>query len=98
MKTPLCVEIDDYINRIRAEFLRCLGKPIDEATELEILVPSGEFRLGRIPCRVIWDIATSQFFNTPLQKRRCGVEFGELTQTQIAQLEYLIQNYAVREV
>lgn len=72
--------------------------PSDEATELEILVPNGEFRLDRVPCQVIWDTATSQFPETPLHKRRCGVQFGELTQTQIAQLEDLIQNYAVGEV
>ena len=72
--------------------------PSIEATELEILMPNGEFRLGGIPCQGIWDKATAQVSTTSLHKRQCGVQFGQLTQSQIVQLEYFVQNYAMGRV
>jgi hypothetical protein len=72
-------------------------EPSIEPTELEIFVPGAEFRLGGLPCKSIWDRPSSEVFNTPLHKRRCGVQFGELKQSQIAQLEYFIQNHVTDE-
>lgn len=70
-----------------------------EATELDIFLLQGAFELRHIPCQRIWDLPTYELLpTTPLQKRRCGVEFGELTQSQISQLEYFIQNHTTGEV
>jgi hypothetical protein len=70
-----------------------------EATELDILLVDGAFELSHVPCQRIWDLPTYELIPTsPLQKRRCGVEFGELTQSQISQLEYFIQNHTTGEV
>jgi hypothetical protein len=71
--------------------------PSIEVTELEILGPNGGFRLGGVPCKVIRDTAIPQVCTTPLHKRRCGVQFGELTESQTAQLEYFIHNYTTYE-
>ena len=71
--------------------------PSFKATELEIFVTDGGFRLHGIPCHSIWDLALYEIPTTSLQKRRCGVQFGELTESQIAQLEYFIQNYTTGE-
>ena len=70
-----------------------------EATELDILLVDGAFELSHVPCQRIWDLPTYELIPTsPLQKRRCGVQFGELTPDQISQLEYFIENHTTGEV
>jgi hypothetical protein len=85
--------IDMSMGGLMIEYV-AMKAPTTEATELEILVPNGAFRLAGVPCQVIWDRETSQVFTTPLHMRRSGLKFGELTPSQIAQLEHFIQNYA----
>ena len=70
-----------------------------EATELDILLVDGAFELSHVPCQRIWDLPTYELIPTsPLHKRRCRVEFGELTQSQKAQLEKFIQDHTTGEV
>lgn len=63
------------------------------ATTLEIFLPDGSFHLGNIPCQAIWDMITYESPLTPTKKKRCGVQFGQLTRTQEVQLEYFIDNH-----
>jgi hypothetical protein len=88
--------IDMSMGGLMMEYI-ALKAPTTEATELEILVSNGEFRLAGLPCQVIWDREASQVFTTPLHMRRSGLKFGALTPSQIAQLEYFIQNYATEQ-
>ncbi len=67
--------------------------PSIEATELDIFLTDSDFRLYEFPCQSVWDLITYEIPTIALHKRRCGVQFGELTQSQIFQLEDFIQNY-----
>ena len=67
--------------------------PSIEATELDIFLTDSDFRLYEFPCQSVWDLIIYEIPTAALHKRRCGVQFGELTQSQVFQLEHFIQNY-----
>lgn len=61
-------------------------------SELEIYSANCDLYLSGMPFKAISDVP----FGSAMT-RRCSVQFGELTETQISELESLIQNYAVSE-
>jgi hypothetical protein len=62
--------------------------------ELDIFLKETGFRLEKVPAKTISDSRTTKYFPFSSTKtRRQGVEFGELTQKQISQLEHFIRNY-----
>jgi hypothetical protein len=66
--------------------------------ELDIFLSDGNFYLNKVPFKNISDV---EMDNVPslasIRTRRSGVQFGELTQSQIFDLEYFIQNHTVGE-
>jgi len=70
-----------------------MNQPSIEATELEIFMTDNVFRLHEVPCQIVWDLPIYKNLTFSLHMRRCGVQFGELTYSQISQLEYFIQNH-----
>jgi hypothetical protein len=74
------------------EYVTVEPAPTD-ATELEIFVTDSLFRLHEVPCQNVWDSLMLQNPTISLEKRRCGLKFGELTPHQMSQLEYFIKNY-----
>jgi hypothetical protein len=73
-------------------------EPTGEPTELQIFVTDSAFRLYKIPCKTITDLKTFEIPQTHSHKRRSGVQFGKLTETQKSQIEYFIQKYTTEEV
>jgi hypothetical protein len=67
--------------------------PSTESTRLDIIAADIAFRLYELPCQCIWSLMIHSVPTSTLHKRRCGVQFGELTQSQSSQLEYFIQNF-----
>jgi len=69
------------------------------AFEVDIFLVGDGFYLEKLPIKPISDIKLSKkFSNGTLPMRRCGVQFGALTQNQITQLEYFIKNYTTGEL
>ena len=67
--------------------------------ELDIFLKETGFRLEKVPAKTISDSRTTKYFPFSSTKtRRQGVEFGELTQKQISQLEHFIRNYTTEQV
>ena len=70
----------------------------DASDELDIFLIGNVFHLDRIPLRIICDLKVSE---TPSPRssriRRCGLQFGELTQDQMLQVDYFIQHHTVGE-
>ena len=67
--------------------------------ELDIFLKETGFRLEKMPAKTISDFRTTKYFPFSSTKtRRQGVQFGELTQKQISQLEHFIRNYTAGEV
>jgi len=88
--------IDISIDGLTLDYITT-QKPEIQPTELEIFVNNTPFRLYEIPCKTITDFATFEAHDGSLSKRRRGIQFGKLTPTQRAQIEYFIQNYTVEE-
>ena len=69
-----------------------------EAVKLDICLKDSAFGLYDIPCQSIWGETIYEAPPASFYWKRCGVEFGELTQAQISQLESFIQNCTEGEV
>ena len=66
--------------------------------KLRILLADGSFSISKIQARTISDFEiekTFSFGSIPI--KRCGVQFGDLTPSQLYLLEYFIQNYTTGE-
>ena len=68
-------------------------------THLDLFVFNDAFYLPRIPCRVIYDIRLSekQRSSASLERRRCGLELGEVTEVQASQLELYLKKHVAGE-
>ncbi|UCG80975.1 MAG: PilZ domain-containing protein [Desulfobacterales bacterium] len=73
-------------------------EPSVEPTELEIFVTGSQFRLREVPCQSIWDLPVHKHLTNSLHKRRCGVQFKELSPHHISQLEYFFERYTIGAV
>jgi hypothetical protein len=56
------------------------------------------YRMADIPCRVVYDIPISEppeydYLSVHFKTRRCGVQFGELTENQETQLDFFLKTH-----
>ena len=65
--------------------------------EMEIFLTSGDFLIVGLPFKTVSDIETEQLPFSSLAVRRCGVQFGELTDREMTQLEYFIRKYTTSQ-
>jgi hypothetical protein len=89
--------IDISMGGLRFEYMSWNAARI-EAVKLDICLKDSAFGLYDIPCQSIWEETIYETPPASFYWKRCGVEFGELTQAQISQLESFIQNYTEGEV
>ncbi len=77
----------------------CLGseEPLSRPNKLEIFVTDSAFCLKELPCQIIYDLTTYQSDLSSLDKKRYGVEFGELTPKQTSQLADFIEHHTIGE-
>ena len=68
-------------------------------TQLDLFTGNNGFYLSRLPCKVVYDTSLlKQETSTPrLERRRCGLEFREATEAQLAQLELYFANHVAGE-
>ena len=68
--------------------------------QLDLFTGNNGFYLSTLRCKVIYDITLSEQETsaTPVERRRCGLEFGEATEAQAAQLELYFANHVAGEV
>ena len=65
---------------------------VPKSFELDIVFLDGGFYLHKVPFRTVFDLQISK------EIRQCGIMFGQLTDSQLSQLELLIQNYTKGQV
>ncbi len=74
------------------------GEEPSSGTNMDIFMFGDFFHMDNVPVRTISDIELVH--GRPyvaVTVRRCGVQFGELTDRQKMQLEQCIEKYAIRE-
>ena len=70
-----------------------------ESAELRILMTDGSFCFEKVPFKTVWDSAMPREFSFgSISLRHCGVQFGDLTHRQKADLEHFIQSYTLSDV
>lgn len=63
--------------------------------EIDIFVPGDRFYLPRLPYKIIYDmkiVLEYQTFPDGMERRRCGLQFGDLTENQAAELDLFLKN------
>ena len=62
---------------------------------IDIFLSGDHFYLGKIPCKIRYDIKIAERQQTSIdriERRRCGLQFGKLTEEQAAQLKFFLKN------
>ena len=79
------------------EYIRDRDSEDPDDYKLDIFVFEDQFRLDDIPCFVVYDSSANKFIENSyvpfLINNRCGVQFGELSDDQLKQLSYFLENY-----
>jgi len=68
----------------------------EDSSGIHIFISDGSFFLTNVPSKIIHDIEiTEEYpkFSNIVKKRLCGVQFGELTEEQAAQLDFFLKNH-----
>jgi len=80
---------------LASEYIAYEGQSQD-SLGIDIFLSGDSFYLARIPCKIRYDIKIAERYQTstdPIEWRRCGLQFGELTEEQAAQLEFFLKNH-----
>jgi hypothetical protein len=70
--------------------------PKEDAAEIDIFVSGVRFHLPKMPVQTIYDssVVNDHYTFSPfVERRRCGVRFGDLTEEQVAQLKYFLETH-----
>jgi hypothetical protein len=70
--------------------------PKEDTAEMDIFVSGARFHLAKIPVHTIYDssVVNDHYTFSPfVERRRCGVRFGELTDEQTSQLKHFLETH-----
>jgi len=63
--------------------------------ELNIFLAENSFYLRELPFQTVWDQEARKVPFSSIKVRRCGVQFGSLTNAQTSQLEHFIEHHTL---
>ena len=90
-------KIDDIsINGLGFSFLSEITQvdSADHHTQADIFNSENEFHLSNVPCRIVYETPDATLHEGfPVQRSRCGLQFGELTRSQLEQMELFLKHY-----
>lgn len=64
--------------------------------ELDIVLADGSLHVNQLPCTTISDFDTDDGTSIKFATRRCGLEFGDLTDEQKFALNHFIQHHTLK--
>ena len=68
----------------------------EDSGEIDLFVSGARFHLPRMPAQTVYDnsVANDHYSFSPfVERRRCGVKFGELTEEQNTQLRHFLETH-----
>ena len=73
----------------------------NDLTLIDIFATGNGLHLSRIPCRKIYEVSVKDTtevssLSSELRTKRCGVEFDDLTKSELSQVKHLIETYATK--
>jgi hypothetical protein len=74
-----------------------------EPSERDVSLWVNNYSMTDIPCRVVYDIPISEppeydYLTVHFKTRRCGIQFGKLTENQETQLNFLLKTHTKGKV
>jgi hypothetical protein len=69
---------------------------IEDSSEIDIFMSGSRFHMTRVPAKTVYDstvISHDYTFAPLVQRRRCGLQFGELTEEQSEQLKDFLKTH-----
>jgi len=72
--------------------------PGPDTFEMDMFVSGNGYYLPNVSCRLAYDVKTikEMTFMVGLEYRRCGLQFTRLSDKQVDQLEYYLQNHTAQ--
>ena len=71
---------------------------IGSTIEVDIFSQGKDFYLPRVPCKIIYDTRIQHYPSfIGMETKRCGLEFLDLNERQVAQIEFFLQAYSEDE-
>jgi hypothetical protein len=69
---------------------------MDDSPEIDIFMSGSRFHMTRVPAKTVYDskvVSHDYTFAPFVERRRCGLQFGELTEEQSEQLEDFLKTH-----
>ena len=79
------------------EYVTAEGQ-MEDSTEIDIFISGTRFHVTRVPAKTMYDskVANDDYTFAPfVERRRCGLQFGELTEEQAAQLGHFLETHTI---
>lgn len=74
-----------------------INEQTGESSQLEIFDSDEQLQVGKLPCRVVYDMELIDESQGLLKVRRCGVQFFKLSEEQMAALRAFIETHKLEE-
>ena len=85
------------MNGLAFDYIESQGKAI-KVFKLDILLAQSAFYLGKLLFKPVFDyVINSEIPLNTFTMRRCGVEFGELTSRQKAELDHFVNHHTLMQ-
>lgn len=65
-------------------------------SEIDLFTSKGDFYIEKIPCKIVYDNEIKQYKGSLpkiSRRKRCAVQFSELSKKKIVLLEFFLSNY-----
>ena len=69
-----------------------IGETFKNNCEIDIISDDTNFRIEKVPCKKIYELALEDKDYTPVQMYKVGVQFGEIESEQIDNMVYFISD------
>ena len=63
-----------------------------ELNEIDIISDDNDFRIEKVPCKIIYEIASEDENYTPIQLYKVGIQFDEIEPKKIDNLVHFIND------
>jgi hypothetical protein len=87
----LCFIIEISSGGLSFEYIP-IGETFKNISEIDIISNDNNFRIEKVPCKKIYELALEDENYTPVQMYQVGVQFGEIESKQIDNLVHFIRD------
>jgi len=78
-----------------------LAVEVAQTFKIDIFIINNGYYLPKVPCTLVYDVEEKKgptLFPMSFEFRRCGLQFGKLSQEQASQVKLYLSNHTVKEI